>query len=277
MRAACHYAIVRFMPFVETEEFANVGVVVFAPVARWFGFRLLTQRVARVTNFFEQIEATTYRAAIRDFREELERLVTAFNLAGTDRRMRELDGSRAMMLWSELIRPRESMLRFGEGRVALTEDPRAKLQELFDFYVERNFVTREYREQVLERSVRNMLRTAHLIERYMPMQVGNDEYHARFPFVRVIEDHPARAIKPLYLGHRDSAKIIDHGGQWIVRVNALRKRGLLPDRVLFTVDGVDDDSARGRALHEIVGELRQLDVEVTPMADQQALIEFAAS
>ncbi|HVK54151.1 MAG TPA: DUF3037 domain-containing protein, partial [Burkholderiales bacterium] len=34
MNIACHYAIVRFLPFVETGEFANVGVVLFSPNAR---------------------------------------------------------------------------------------------------------------------------------------------------------------------------------------------------------------------------------------------------
>lgn len=276
MKTACHYAIVRFMPFVETEEFANVGVVLFAPAARWFGYRLLTQRIGRVTNFFEELEAATLRAAVHDFRDELERLTTSFKAAGTDRRLRNLDMKTSMLLWEELIRPREVMLRFGEGRVVLAENPQAKMLELFNFYVERNFVTREYQEQVLERSVRNMLRTAHLLDRFVPMKVGNDEYHARFPFVRLLDERPVRAIKPLYLAHRDSAKIIDHGGQWIVRVNALRKRGLLPDRVLFAVDGVEDGTARGRARREVVDELRVLDVEVTPMAEQQAVIDFAA-
>ena len=52
MSTACHYAIVRFMPFVETGEFGNVGVVLFSPTARFFGFRLLGQRISRITNFF---------------------------------------------------------------------------------------------------------------------------------------------------------------------------------------------------------------------------------
>ena len=59
MNTACHYAIVRFMPFIETGEFANVGVVMFAPQARYFGFKLLVNRQARVTNFFEQLDAKT--------------------------------------------------------------------------------------------------------------------------------------------------------------------------------------------------------------------------
>ena len=49
----CRYAILRFLPYVETGEFANVGVVLMSTAGRYFGFRLLGRRVARVTHFFD--------------------------------------------------------------------------------------------------------------------------------------------------------------------------------------------------------------------------------
>ena len=53
-KVACQYALLRFRPFVETGEFANVGVVLLAPEARFFGFRLL-KRYGRITQFFHQL------------------------------------------------------------------------------------------------------------------------------------------------------------------------------------------------------------------------------
>ena len=54
---ACQYALLRFRPFVETGEFANVGVVLLAPEARFFGFKLLNkQRHGRITHFFHQLD-----------------------------------------------------------------------------------------------------------------------------------------------------------------------------------------------------------------------------
>jgi len=52
---ACQYALLRFRPFVETGEFANVGVVMLAPEARFFGYRLL-KRYGRITQFFHQLD-----------------------------------------------------------------------------------------------------------------------------------------------------------------------------------------------------------------------------
>ena len=272
---ACHYAIVRFMPFVETGEFANVGVVMFAPNARYFGFKLLGNRYARVTNFFEQMDAKIFRASMGTFREELQRIDGMLKQMGTDRRMKSLDRDGAVRLWGEIIKPRETMLRFSDSRVVLAEEPRAKMLALFEYYVERNFVNREYQEQILERGVRGWLRDAKLLNQFHAGRVGNDEYHAQFPFVAGPDDKPEKIIKPLNLDYPEASKIIDHGGQWVVRINALKKRQLLPAQVLFAVNGPVDATARGKARREVVEELEEAGVIVAPYNQAQAVIDFA--
>jgi hypothetical protein len=277
MNTACHYAIVRFMPFVETGEFANVGVVMFAPNARYFGFKLLGSRYGRVTNFFEQMDAKVFRAAMRTFREEMQRIDGLLKEMGTDRRLRTLDREGTLRLWTEIIKPRETMLRFSESRVVMAGEPQDKLRDLFEYYVERNFVTREYQEVILERGVRGWLREAKLLDRFHAGRIGNDEYHAQFPFIAGSDEMPEKVIKPLNLEYGDAARIIDHGGQWIVRINALKKRDLLPTRVLFAVNGPEDATARGKARREVVGELESAGVAVARYGSAQAVIEFAGA
>jgi len=275
MKTACHYAIARFMPFIETGEFANVGVVMFAPNARFFGFKLLVNRHARVTNFFEQMEPKVYKAAIRTLREELERIDGLLKPMGIDRRLKTLDRAGALALWSEIVKPRETMLRFSESRVVLADNPETKLRELYAYYIERSFVTRESPEHALEQCVRGWLRSANLLERFHPARIGNDEYHAQFPFVAGPDDKPEKIIKPLNLGYADAARIIDHGGQWIVRIHALKKRQLLPSKVLFAVEGPDDLTPRGKARCEVVDQLEEAGVIVTPYDQAQSILEFA--
>lgn len=64
-KVACQYAIVRFAPYVETGEFANVGVLMVAPRQPYFGFKLETRRHGRITRFFEELEPKFYREALR--------------------------------------------------------------------------------------------------------------------------------------------------------------------------------------------------------------------
>lgn len=275
MTTACHYAIVRFMPFIETGEFANVGVVLFSPKTRYFGFRLLGSRYARVTHFFDQLDGQVFRVAIRQFRDELQRIDRLMQGLGTDRRFRSLDRGGAFALWQEVIKPRETMLRFSEPRVVLVDVPESRLEALYAHYVERDFVTREYQERAMENAVRDWLQEARLHDRFVQGRVGNDEYHANFPFVAFEGRVPRKVIKPLNLGYADVTRIIDHGGQWVVRINALRKRDLMPAEVLFTVEGAHDSSPQGRACDEVIGDLEAAGVEVTPWSDRRALIAFA--
>ena len=276
MKTACHYAIVRFMPFVETGEFGNVGVILFSPAARYFGFKLLGQRYSRITNFFEQLDVKLFRASMHATRDELQRLSDMLKGMGTDRRLKALDVDGAVALWKEILKPRESMVRFSDSRLAMAVDPQAKLGELYAYYVERNFATKEYQERLLERGVRGFLKEAQLHERFHEHRIGNEDYNALFPFVELTGDMPVKAIKPLRLDHAQPAQIIDHGGQWCVRVDALAKRGLLPPKVLFAVNGQQiGESARARAQREVVAGLSDLGVLVQPVEDRQAVIEFA--
>lgn len=74
-KIACQYAIVRFAPFVETGEFANVGILMIAPKERFFGFKLETRRHGRITRFFEELDRKHYTQALYQVREELTRSI----------------------------------------------------------------------------------------------------------------------------------------------------------------------------------------------------------
>ena len=125
-RVACQYAIVRFAPFVETGEFANVGILMMAPKDRFFGFQLETRRFARITRFFQELDRKHYLKAVQNVQAELERVHNVLKAHGFDRRRKFNDVEFAQRLFAEVIRPRESTVRFGEPRVILAENPTLK-------------------------------------------------------------------------------------------------------------------------------------------------------
>ncbi len=275
-RIPCLYSIVRFAPFVETGEFANVGVIMIAPEQRFFEFRLLIQRHSRITHFFEQLDAGVYKATMRNLEEELNRVAGVLRRHGFDKRLKANDVEFAKNLFAEVIRPRETIIKFGEPRVVLTEDMKATLEELYGFYVERNFATREYQEAVLERGMRKWLSQAGIIERFTRQDIGDEEYHVAFPFVERSELNPVKAIKPLHLAHDQPSKILDHGGQWLFRLEQLKRRKQLPGKILIAVRGPDEDGARERAYKEIFDSLENSGVTVLPYADREQILDFAS-
>ena len=277
MKYACRYAIVRFMPYRETGEFANVGLVLMSPGAKFFGFRMLERGMRRVTAFFEQVDPRMFRSARETFEHELERIqgmvehsFAGFGLKGNQ--VGYVDN-----IFSEMVRPREALMYLADARVVMADNPADKLQELFDHYVARSFVAQPQHERLIERRVQQMLRAASLASHYQKMDIGNENYHARFPFVRLDEnDRPERAIKPLNLAQDDATKLFDHGWEWVGRVRKLRAANLLPPFVLFAAERPDNDfGARAAAYAEVKEELERYEVRVASAGEEKLILEFA--
>ena len=128
------------------------------------------------------------------------------------------------------------------------------------------------------KGLRGWLVEARLADRFHSERLGDKTYGATFPFVESGLSHPLKAIKPLYLGQDDPTRIIDHGGQWALRVARLRKRQRLPQELLFAVKGPEEEgSSRSEAYEEAVEELRQANAAVLPFADKDRILYFAAS
>lgn len=271
---ACQYALLRFRPFVETGEFANVGIALIAPEARFFGFRIL-KRYGRITQFFHQLDRQIYLDGRQLFKEEMDRFALELRRLALDGRKTQPDIVLARNLFAEVVRPREAMLQFADQRVVLAEDPKAKLLQLFDHYVERNFATKEYQERLLENNVRKLLFNAQVGARYQREKVGTENFAVNFPFVDMVEGKAERVIKPLYLAQGDSTKILTHGGQWVDKVRRLRKRNALPPKVLFPVTQPAANTKPYHAFQEIRQDLLAENVQVVAADDERQILKFA--
>lgn len=273
-KITCQYAIVRFAPFIETGEFANVGIVLIADKKRFFGFQLEAKKYTRITHFFDKLEANVYLTTIKNIQKELERATEILNQHGFDKRNTTNDVNFARGLFNEIIRPRETIIKFGKMRTVLTDDPEKTLKELFRYYVHQDFVDKEYQEALLVKGVRKLLVDANAAKRFKQAKIGNDVYHANFPFVEKNTENNIKIIKPLYLGHDDPSKIYDHGATWMNKVTRLRDLNLLNGNVLFTVQGPRGNDNRMNAFKDITDTLRKNDIDVVAFDKKQEIIEF---
>ena len=275
----CNYAIVRFLPYPEAGEFVNIGVVVQCPAAGFFDYLLETKRTKRVGGFFPELEIGIYRDAVKNCEDELKRMRNEVGINSKNAAQMTLDPQNAIAFFRELVRPRETVVRFSQAGSILTDDPAKALRELFEYYVLRMFASEpEYQEEIMHRRVAATLKAHRLITRFKPAKIGTADYHVTFPFVHepkigLFE----RAIKPLNLGQDESTKIYDHGEQWINRIRRLQRMKKAPQRVLFPVHAPDPSSNRRRAAYnEMCDELRKVDVIVVPEGDEDAILHFAS-
>lgn len=269
---AVSYAIVRFQPHVETEEFANIGIVLVAPRMSYLDFRLETKRLGRLTGFFDSVEATTIRAVLKNYNSELNRIkdLAGHNGNGQTRFEFELTDN-AEHLFQALTKDREGIIRFSEVRFAMTDDPKGKLVELFDYYVRRNFASSIYREGLLERHVRNMLKLQDIDKNFKRRSFNDGVYSATFPFVEIEGDKPVKILKPIYLGQDDPTRILDHGNKWLFTINRLKR--LLPRDIVFAVEGPTGPSLRQQAFQETIDQFRASDIQVVDAKKERDLLQ----
>lgn len=271
-KLACRYAIVQFMPYPETGEFANAGVVLACPKTGFFSYKLEKKKYARVTHFFEELDGGIYREAISHFEGELARIR---NILSAERPQPLI----VRNLFDHLVHPREAIVRFGDQRAVMAESPEAMLEQLFDHYVGRKFATKEYQETQLARRVAGIVNSLKLELPFKEERIGTEDYPVVFPLVQ--KDHDGdvqKLIKPLFLGQDEPGKIYTHGDLWLSRIRRLKMLKALPAETLFAVEPPDVRYERRiDAANAIKKELVDLGIKVVSVLDQVKIQEFAAS
>lgn len=271
---ACRYAIVQFAPYVETGEFANVGIVFACPETGYFDFKLQTRRAARITAFFDTLSAEVYKLALKTLQAELERIQNLIKgLQATPARAEHI-----RELLNALAQPREAIIRFNHVRPLLTPDPVAQLEKLFDYYVDHTFATPEFIEQTITKRIQNLLKGVALPAPFRSESIGDDQFHVQFPLVQSMNGELTKIIKPFNLTQDEPNRIFDHGDAWLQKVRRLRKRDLLPRHVLFAVAAPPhSDLKRFGAYEEICTEMKLEGVQLVEQKQEAEILAFATT
>lgn len=273
----CNYAIARFRPYPETGEFVNVGVVLICPQVDYFGYAFETRKHKRVTDFFPELELDVFKLGLAGLMKELTRVTGREHDEELQQLVLREEARASMGQFKELVRPRETLFQFGEIGTVLTGDPRAKLQELFGYYIKRQFARdREYQEVVMRRRLAEFLRKAELDHLYRTdLRVGDDNYHVILPFVNLDGVTIRKAIKPLHLDKESPTDIYRHGDAWVSAVRRLRHINRMPKEFLFTVKSPRAAGKKAVAAQEICRELESFDTVTVPFSETDRILNFA--
>lgn len=267
MKQLVRYSVIRFMPFAETQEFANVGIVIHAPHIGSVLFKLANKRFSRVTQFFDDLDGQLYANAIEMFWHELQR-VQDF--------AKNMRGKELAAFMDEVTRQREGFLTFSETAVLLTSESLGTVLEmLFQQYVGRSFNTKEHRETLL---VKNLKKQLDKVTRYKytKSQLNADYMSFELPLVAT-DTLKIKAIKPLSFHQDKPLKLIDHGEFWISRVkHLLNSKTLDASDFLFAIDRPDfKDQNLDGAFKSLSDGMKALGVNVYDVNDINSIEKFA--
>lgn len=123
-QAVCNYALMQFLPYPETGEFVNVGVLVACMQPCLLHFTSEKTMPERVKAMFPRQDPQCYADAMTALRTDMERVTSTVR-----------DPKSCQLIFGELVRRRESKFRFGEVRTILANDPQQMVYELFSRYV----------------------------------------------------------------------------------------------------------------------------------------------
>ncbi|QDF66459.1 DUF3037 domain-containing protein [Shewanella sp. SNU WT4] len=267
MKNLVRYSVIRFMPFTETQEFANVGIIIHAPQTGSVLFKLANKRFSRVSQFFDDLDGQLYSNAIEMFFSELQRIKDF----SKGMRGKELAG-----FIDEVTRQREGFLTFSQTGALLTEDPlELVLEKLFEQYVGRNFNTKEHRETLLVRSLKKKLDN---ISKYPFTKSKLNANYVSFELPLVASDtFTTKAIKPLSFYQDKPLKLIDHGEFWISRVkHLLNSKTLTASNFLFAIERPEyKDKNLEAAFNSLSNEMKSLGVNVYDVNDLHSIESFA--
>jgi len=271
----CNFAPIRFLPYRETGEFVNVGVVVHCPQLDFFDFRVVTRKTRRITGFFPELEVDVLKKALRGLQHELETLpMTATELERVSNVSPKIS-EYLIARFRELVRAREGLLHFGPMGTCLIDKHETAVDDLFSHYVERQFAQGpEYQEKVMRVRLYQFLKDWNVSRFYKKNEIiGDDEFHVNMPFVHYSNARVERVIKPINLSQDTASEIIDHGGTWVSRMQRLKKKGQLPRTVIFPVK-LPNEGKQLSAAREICHEMEA--VGILPLAFSDKSDDIAA-
>lgn len=271
MSTIYRYSIIRFLPFADLGEFANIGIVALDSQNKILQFRLARARFRRLREFFGDEAYRAYGAAIEHLRLELASLTASAGFWAN------WEPDRA---FSHLTRRHESSIVFSEVRTLLSSDGIDDVVDgLFNRLIERQ--RQEAHDLDLIKDIRHEL-VANGIRGFRAIRVKDDVVPVTFPLAH--RNSKLNAIQPMVFSQKTPLAVFDHGAMWRRRLAYLLDRGKIGDRsVLLAIDppAADASGAIKSAYTEAMKEINLLpfevvDAEVSGRINHK-IIEFAKS
>jgi hypothetical protein len=217
MRFAYHFSVLRYVHDPVTEEFVNIGVVLFSPAARYMR-AVCTSSYSRITRVFEKIDGDRFRQLSRYVQEQVcdagRKQETAFSF-GPEQRLEAL--------LAKILPPDDSALQFSAAGVGLTEDLDGTLQELYRRHVERYTAlgeTMRRSDEEVWRVFKEPLDRASVTPRLKPRRIVAPDFE--YEFKRSWKNERWHVCEPVSFDLVEPDSILDKANRWLGRATNLR-------------------------------------------------------
>lgn len=207
-----NYAVLRFLPYPETGEFVNLGIVMLCSNGD-FEYKIETKYSARITAFFKEMPRSVLSVSRRAFAEELNRIKEVMESYRGNPRMQ-------LEIFKGLLSPSATLFRFSDTRTIVVKNAQKVVNELFDDYVNHEFAKNKDSELELVKNVGKLLKKIENRE-YCEIEIKGDGQPVKFPYSWTHNGKLKQIIRPLSFNLNDTSSIFDKGDKWFGRMKRI--------------------------------------------------------
>lgn len=264
MKYPCKYNVIRFQPYIETDEFVNIGVILISVDTNEFFFKILpATHTKRVAAFFDLLDITIFRNSIHILRQELASL------------KKILEDKKYPTAYENLVTPTNDIIQYGNIRYIVSENPEFTLDKLFENYVQRTFIHEQGHEEKMQQRIRSWFMNTSLDQKYKERKLGQDYFPVVLPFVS--EKEQPKVIKPIHFMHPSSKKLMDHGLTWLYNMEQLYRHKLaLPEKTLFAYKAPEEEQGLLKdAFEDVKFQIESKGILMIPADEAKPILDFA--
>ncbi|EMB6141127.1 DUF3037 domain-containing protein [Providencia stuartii] len=262
------YSIIRYTPYAETEEFANVGVVICSPKTGELAFSITRHNDARIRHFFKDDSIfNVVKPVIEDELMTASKIVASLS---TPEKIRDF--------FFNITEPRESVFRYSPSRVLMAKSINTELERLFAQFVKQSGHTKEKREEVLASELRcRFQRHEELKNSFKKLELGGELTRFNMPLVASADGDILCAIKPLLFAQNDPSKMLEHCDKWVARIRRAASENILKfSNVLLTIEHSKKlKTHEAKAIDEIKFTLDKHKITHFDFRDKDSIVDFA--
>jgi hypothetical protein len=216
MKVGYSFCVLRYVHDPVTQEFVNIGVVVFAPEAAYLR-AICTVNYGRITQLFQKIDGQRFRQISRYIQEEI----------GAIGRKHEAllpfeSGQAIEDILSKILPPDDSAIQFSKPGVGLSADLDRTLQDAYSRYVDHYAspvdASRRTDEEVWQ-TFREPLRRLQVTPQLCPKRIVAPSYE--YEFERSWKNEIWHVMEPVSFDLIDAGSMLDKANRWVGRATSL--------------------------------------------------------
>lgn len=221
MKIPYSFSVLRYIHDIVTAEFINVGVVLYAPKARFLS-AICTSRYGRVSKMFSNVAGDHFKQVTRyiqaKLEEEGERLVTELPFE-------KLPAS-VIDFATRVLPVDDSSLQFSPEGYGVTVRPQETLEQIYNRYVEKYYEKVEKHSRSDEdiwKVYKKPLEEKRILANLMPHQIIGVNYDYEFKYCWKNEQW--RIQEPVSFDLVEASSITDKANAWLGRITSLYDGG----------------------------------------------------